>query len=870
MLPTDPRAPERKGRAGRACRKRAFNLGLSLAVLLMLAPFLILIAALIKLTSRGPVFFKQERIGKNFRPFRLYKFRTVATTPGAHGRAPRPRITGIGRYLRAYKLDRLPQLINVLKGEMSLVGPRPEVRKHVELFRKDYETILTVRPGMTDFATIEIRDVSLLLSQVDDPDAYYVETVLPKKIKLAKLYIRQRSLMLDLKILFSSALTLLLSFPFPFSKKEKTKKKTLKEVIEKYRRGVIIVIHTGAIALSTYSAFLLRFDGWIPPDALGLLVLTLPIVLIFRLAALQYFGLNRGLWRYAGIQDLIHLGGAIFVSSVGVWGTLTLLSIKGYPRSIFLTDALLLLLALASFRVTKRVYMILTQVEIGTRRVLIIGAGNAGEMVARDMLQNPSYNRQPIAFIDDDSKKKYSKIHNIPVVGNSHEIESAVRQVSPDEILIAIPSADQKQIKGIINRCKSFGLPIKILPNLTDVLGGRVSVSDIRNLDIEDLIGRREIEINDPEVEARIKGRKVLVTGAGGSIGSELCRQLAALHPALLILFEKSENNLHHIQVELLDKFPGLSLKVVLGDIRDEEKLEQVFSACRPHVIFHAAAYKHVPMMESHPLGAVQNNILGTRNVAAMADRYGAEDFVLISTDKAVYPTSVMGTTKRAAEMLTQYFNRKSPTRFVSVRFGNVLESNGSVVPRFRAQIKKGGPVTVTHPEIKRYFITIQEAVQLVLHAAVLGEGGETFVLDMGEPIKVLDLVKTMIILSGFSPEEDIPIEIIGLRPAEKLTEELFEEGERVAQTRHEKIRVAQKEPVAESLMAYIEKFEAMNHETDPKQIKILLQKLIPTYGFEETLQATFAPPDAAEQVPSSTEREEAFPLQWGSPLTEQ
>jgi FlaA1/EpsC-like NDP-sugar epimerase len=252
-----------------------------------------------------------------------------------------------------------------------------------------------------------------------------------------------------------------------------------------------------------------------------------------------------------------------------------------------------------------------------------------------------------------------------------------------------------------------------------------------------------------------------------------------------------------------------------------------------------------------------------------MADRYGAEDFVLISTDKAVYPTSVMGTTKRAAEMLAQYFNRNSPTRFVSVRFGNVLESNGSVVPRFRAQIQKGGPVTVTHPEIKRYFITIQEAVQLVLHAAVLGEGGETFVLDMGEPIKVLDLVKTMIILSGFSPEEDIPIEIIGLRPAEKLTEELFEEGERVAQTRHEKIRVAQKEPATESLMAYIEKFEAMNHKTDPKQIKALLQELIPTYCFEETLQTTFALPDAAtpaDPVSSSAAGEESLSSPMGLP----
>jgi FlaA1/EpsC-like NDP-sugar epimerase len=713
---------------------------------------------------------------------------------------------------------------------MSLVGPRPELKKHVDLFRKDYETILTVRPGMTDFATIEIRDVSLLLSQVDDPEAYYINTVLPKKIKLAKQYVLQRSLSLDLKILFTSIMTLLLGLPFPFSKKGRTKKKTVKEVMEKYRTSIIIFIHAGATVLSSYLAFLLRFDGKIPPDSFNLFTITLPFIVIFRLASLQYFGLNRGLWRYASIQDMIALGGAILSSSIGIWGTITLLQIKGYPRSIFLIDAILLLLVLAAFRMAKRVYAVLTHVQIGARRVLIIGAGNAAEMVARDMIQNPSYNRQPVAFIDDDPKKRSSKIHNIPVIGNSQELDAIIQKLQPDEILIAIPSASQKQIKRMIHRCKSLGLPIKILPSLTGMLGGKVSITDIRNLDIEDLIGRREIEIYDPQVEFKIKDKRVLVTGAGGSIGSELCRQVAAFHPEQLILFERSENNLHHIQVELLDKFPGISLKVILGDILDEEKLHQVFSMYRPHIIFHAAAYKHVPMMESHPLGAVQNNILGTYNVITMADRYGAEDFVLISTDKAVHPASVMGATKRVAEMLVRYFNQRSRTRLVSVRFGNVLESNGSVVPLFRAQIKKGGPVTVTHPEIKRYFITIQEAVQLVLHAAILGEGGETFVLDMGDPIKVIDIAKTMIILSGFSPDEDIPIQIVGLRPAEKLVEGLFEEGEKVAQTRHEKIRVAQNGKVTEDLMLYVKKFANMDHETDPKQIKATLKELIPTY----------------------------------------
>lgn len=830
MSPIHEHVLEMKTQVKKSLAKRMFNFGLSLAALLLLAPVFILIAIVIKLTSRGPLFFTQERIGKNFVPFQIYKFRTMETLPGANGEEPRLRVTGIGRFLRSCKLDRLPQLMNVLKGEMSLVGPRPELQKHVGLFRKDYETILTIRPGMTDFATIEIRDVSLLLSRVEDPEAYYINTVLPKKIKLAKQYVRQRSLALDVKILFTNVMTLLLCLPFPFSKKGRGEKETVKEVMEKYRKGIILFIHATAILLSNCLAFLLRFDGKVSPDEFNLLMVTLPLVLLLRLSALQYFGLNRGLWRYASIQDLVGLGWAILVSSMGIWGGVTLLSINGYPRSIFLIDAILLFLVLAGFRVTKRVYSVLTQVEIGARRVLIIGAGNAGELVARDMMQNPSYNRQPIAFIDDDPKKKSSKIHNVPVLGNCQELEGVVQTLHPDEILIAIPSASQKQLKGMISRCKSFCIPIKFLPSLTGLLGGKVSIADIRNLDIEDLIGRREIEIYDPQVEFKIKDKRVLVTGAGGSIGSELCRQVAAFRPELLILFERSENNLHHIQVELLDKFPGISLKVILGDILDEEKLHQVFGMYRPHIIFHAAAYKHVPMMESHPLGAVQNNVLGTYNVIRMADQYGAEDFVLISTDKAVHPTSVMGATKRVAELLVRYFNQRSRTRLVSVRFGNVLESNGSVVPLFRAQIKKGGPVTVTHPEIKRYFITIQEAVQLVLHAAVLGEGGETFVLDMGDPIKVIDIAKTMIILSGFSPEEDIPIRIVGLRPAEKLVEGLFEEEEKVAQTRHEKIRVAQNGEVIEDLMLYVKKFASMDHETELEKIKAALKELIPTY----------------------------------------
>src|SRR5579863_828152 len=808
--------------------KRVIDFVVSLTVLVLSSPFWLAAAFLIKITTPGPAFVGQERMGKGFRPFKLWRFRTAALESRDTDRAfSAPRFSRIDSLLCAFRLAGFPQLFNVLRGEMSLVGPRPETRNHVECFHKDFEIILTVRPGVIDLVSAGL----LSNSHSERPETTRPEKVLSEKIELAKLYVHHQGILLDMKVFFSTLMVFLLNLPFPFLSKEKQGKNTFKEVIEKRRRTIIVLIHASAVVASNYIAFSLRFDGHVPDQDLSLFLKTIPIVLLLRLGALHFFGLNQGLWRYVSIQDFLSLGGAIFFSSLGIFCALGLFPGSGYPWSILWIDSLLLLVALSSFRVVKRVYAILTQTEVGARRVLIIGGGNAGEMVARDMERNPSYQRQPVAFLDDDPQKLFVKIHNIPVIGNVHDMAAAIQKTRPDEILIAIPSASSSQIKSIISRCKSFGLPIKILPSLTGMLGGRVSVSDIRNLDIEDLLGRSEIEIDDPTVKAKIRGKTVLVTGAGGSIGSELCRQVAAFQPETLILFERSENNLHHIQLDLARRFPHLPLRVVLGDILDEEKIDQVFSSHRPQIVFHAAAYKHVPMMEENPLEATQNNILGTYGVIMAGNRYGADDFVLISTDKAVNPTSIMGATKRVAEMLVQYFNQKSSTKLVSVRFGNVLESNGSVVPFFREQIKRGGPVTVTHPDIKRNFITIQEAVQLVLHATVLGEGGETFVLDMGEPIRIQDLARTMIILSGFSPEKDIPIEFVGLRPGEKLTEELFEEGEKVIQTRHEKIRLAENRKTIADLGSYISEFMEMTSRTPVQEIKNLLQELIPTYS---------------------------------------
>ena len=467
---------------------------------------------------------------------------------------------------------------------------------------------------------------------------------------------------------------------------------------------------------------------------------------------------------------------------------------------------------------------------MGARKVLIIGAGNAGAMIARDLLQNPSYNRRPVAFIDDDPTKQNVKIHGIPVIGTCNALEAAVSKVAPEEIIIALPSATPLQIKPILNQCKPLGLPIKHVPNLPALLNGTVSISDLRALDIEDLIGRPEITISKDDVQEKVHGKRILITGAGGSIGSELSRQIASFEPASLVLFEQNENNLHHILLDIRSKFPALPLVGILADILHEKKREQVFAQHRPQMVFHAAAYKHVPLMEANPNDAARNNIIGTAKVLLSAIQHHAEEFVLISTDKAVYPAGIMGATKRIAEMVVQYYAPKVSTRLLTVRFGNVLESSGSVVPLFRNQIRQGGPVTVTDPDVKRYFITIHEAVQLVLQATVMGKGGEVFVLDMGEPYKILDLAKTMITLSGYTPNRDIPIRFVGLRPGEKMVEALFEKGEEIKSTSHSKISIAKNGKVSYDIPPYLERLVAtIEHDAPPEKIRLLLKELLPT-----------------------------------------
>ena len=542
------------------------------------------------------------------------------------------------------------------------------------------------------------------------------------------------------------------------------------------RVPAVIAIHAALIVTASYFAWWLRFDGVVPPRLTNTFAQTVLWALLIRGLVFIPFGLYAGLWRYTSIWDLSRIVAAVVTSSLALYLLIYRdLGPAGFPRSIIIVDSLLLLSFLGGARLFGRVIQSATRSTRG-RRVLIVGAGDSGEMIVREMRRGGGY--QPIGFIDDDPAKVGRTIHGVRVLGTRADLPRVVTATRPQEVLVAIPTAKGASVRGVVHLLEAFKLPITTLPGLEEMVNGKVGVKHIRPLAIEDLLPRQPVALNAQGVRSLVSGKRVLVTGAGGSIGSELCRQIAALEPASLILFERYENSLYAITNDLSDRGLGASVCPTIGDVTDARRVEAVFAEHRPHLVFHAAAHKHVPLMEANPCEAVKNNVLGTHTVAEAARRHGAERFVLISTDKAANPSSIMGATKRVAELIVQAMSGRGDTRFVTVRFGNVLGSNGSVIPRMVDQIRAGGPVTVTHPEIRRYFMLIPEAVELVLQAAVLARSRETFVLDMGEQLKVLDVAKNLIRLSGFVPEEEIPIIFIGLRPGEKLTEELVGEGE--------------------------------------------------------------------------------------------
>lgn len=552
------------------------------------------------------------------------------------------------------------------------------------------------------------------------------------------------------------------------------------------------------VPVAWLGAYWLRFNlESIPAPFLRYALMLLPVVWFSQAATFVYFGLYRGLWRFASLQDLVRIIKAVLVGVVvAAAASFILTRLQGVPRSVFIIHASLLVLLLGGPRLLYRALKDRSSYRTGAEKALIIGAGRAGEQLARELLRDPTGAYHPVAFVDDDPSKKGKEIHGIPVVGNTGDIARAVSRAGADLILIALPTATSSQRRKIVERCEAVGLPFRTLPPLEDLVSGRISVRDLRNVEIDDLLGREAVQLDWDAITRTHRGKPIMVTGAGGSIGSELCRQIARLEPLLLIVLEHNEYNLYNIELELRRSFPRLRLELVLGDVGDPIMTEESLAKYQPGIIFHAAAYKHVPMLEGQVRSAVRNNVLGTRTLARLADKYGCETFVLISTDKAVKPANVMGTTKHLAEMYCQSLSQRSATKFITVRFGNVLGSAGSVIPLFQKQIAEGGPVTVTDSDVTRYFMTIPEAAQLILQASSVGRGGEIFVLDMGEPVNIRYLAEQLILLSGKKPGEDIEIVYTGLRPGEKVHEELFQTGEELIQTPHPKLLLAKSRPL--------------------------------------------------------------------------
>jgi FlaA1/EpsC-like NDP-sugar epimerase len=593
-------------------------------------------------------------------------------------------------------------------------------------------------------------------------------------------------------------------------------------------------------------AYIIRFDGAVPQEQWAN-IFVLGFLLPFKLVLFNLFGLYRGMWRYTSLADLLSILKACVVAGlIALGGILLLNRFDGFSRAVFVLDALLTFLFIAGFRISLRLScqsafcLPFFQADASKRqrrkRLLIIGAGDAAEKVTREINDNKALPYMVAGFLDDHAAKIGQQIHGIPVLGPIADLSEYVFKTKAKEVLIAIPSASRDQMQRIVEFCRACEVPFKTLPGLGELISDRVSIKAIRDVSYKDLLGRPPVRLELEEIGEVLGGKTVLVTGAGGSIGSELCRQIVRFRPAKLILMDASEQNLYQIEMELLHEYGFTNYVAVLGKVQDKGLLESLFPHYRPTVVFHAAAYKHVPMVERNPWEGVYNNIFASKRLMEVAARSGVERFIVISTDKAVRPTNVMGATKRMTEILMQGFCEKSKgdgsgTRFMAVRFGNVLGSSGSVIPLFRRQIELGGPVTVTHPDMTRYFMSIEEASQLILQAATMGEGGEVFILEMGTPVRIGQMARDLIQLCGKEPDTEIEIKYTGLRPGEKMYEELITEGEGIVKTGHEKIMVLRGNGASlEDLHDSLEKLKQFASTHDAEGIKVELGKVIPEY----------------------------------------
>lgn len=756
--------------------------------LVVLSPLLLLVALLIKMDDGGPVFFSQQRVGLGGKPFLMYKFRSmqVRSEPGSMlTTGTDPRITRLGRWIRRFKLDELPQLWNVLVGDMALVGPRPEVERFVALYTPEQRKVLDYKPGLTDPASLRFWDESDQLAASTDPEQHYVTRLMPEKIRLQLAYSERASIWTDIAVGFRTIM-----------KMWSDAQPMLINRLLGHRKLLIVLSHVVLFVLGWRLAFELRFDFAIPSSQVLLFWTTLPVILIVRLASHAAFGLYSGYWRHTSLPDLGNLVKATMVGSIIIAVVLYLdPTWRTAQRSVLLMECAATILLSGGVRFLAR-YLKESHaelLEVPGRNTLVIGTRSSAARLLRDARHDGRRAISVVGLVSIGGGDRGSVLHGVKVVGALADLNALIALHQIELLVIALDAPDAQLMHEVVKVCSATGIEFKTLPSLEELLEGTARPNELRQVRIEDLLGRGTVQLDVERIEAEVAGAVVLVTGGGGSIGSELARQIARLHPGRLVLLDQAETPLFYMEQELRAAWPQLDTAVEVGDVTDSTRMGQVFRKHRPDVVFHAAAYKHVPMMEANLGEAVRNNVIGTLTVAQQAAAGGARKFVLISTDKAVNPSSIMGASKRAAEKIVLGLPvlRTGRTDFRAVRFGNVLGSNGSVVPVFEQQLRAGGPLTVTHPDVERYFMTIPEAVQLVLAAAVVPEAaGCISMLDMGQPVRIVELAEKLIRLSGREPYRDVPIVFTGLRPGEKLQEELMSSRELTVPTTVEHIRV--------------------------------------------------------------------------------
>jgi len=578
---------------------------------------------------------------------------------------------------------------------------------------------------------------------------------------------------------------------------------------------------------------IIKYEMNIPATFLKILPYSFAFATLISIVVYSIFGLYSTLWNYASVEEHLRIFFATVVASIVQYFCVACFGVI-LPISVYIIGWMTTLIFVSGIRFINRVIKNINTSKkdvVNKKRIMIIGAGDAASLLIKEMKNNKRSIYEPIVAVDDNPAKHNTQINGVPVVGGRENIVKTASEKSIDEIVIAIPSISRKETVDIISLCEKTGCKLKVLPSVYDLVNGEVSIREIRDVTVEDLLERDEVSLSIEEISGYLKGETILVTGGGGSIGSELCRQIAAFGPKSILILDIYENNAYDIQNELLQKYKDkLDIKVIIGSIREKSRLDYIFSKYNPAIVFHAAAHKHVPLMEQNPQEAVKNNIFGTLNLAECAQQYHSKKFVLISTDKAVNPTSIMGASKRVAELIVQYMNRNSQTKFSAVRFGNVLGSNGSVIPLFTKQIKYGGPITVTHPDVTRYFMTIPEASSLVIQSGAMMAGGEIFVLDMGKPVKIVNLAKSLISLSGLKPDVDIEIEYVGLRPGEKLYEELLVSEDGVDITKNDKIFIEKTRGI--DFEYYIKEIKSFMSEDleDAEKVVDFIKRIVPNY----------------------------------------